>query len=260
MHNHTQNTSSCSWHESHAGNGCCVTQPTTNRIGHQRKKQQSTPPGMVRPVTLRIFGSLELCLEHIAERRGVTVAGLSWCMSELGLVETKAGALTNLLPCFSERGGQSVWPRLIPPREREVSAHSPTCECVIVHTSHPLAPPPSQSHSDQTPRSKDEHIFSLGLFSTTPSTFEIVGATSTYTHLDPVLTTPSTLSAADAFTKSHLVTTPSKPTICHTTVWKPSTTVPCTTMRTRLGQGNTRRHHVKTSGVKRSIHSTPLLQ
>ena len=38
---HTQNTSSCSWDQCHAGNDCRVRQPTANRIGHPRKTQQS---------------------------------------------------------------------------------------------------------------------------------------------------------------------------------------------------------------------------
>ena len=77
---------------------------------------------------------------------------------------------------------------------------------------------------------QDAHPFSLGLCSTTH----------THTHVDLVFTTPSTPSAADAFTKSFLVTTPSKFTIHRATrQWgcKPSTTARCTTMRRRLGQG-----------------------
>ena len=60
-----------------------------------------------------------------------------------------------------------------------------------------------------------------------------------HTHLDLVFTTLVTPRAADAFTKSLLVTTPSN-SESHTTVavWKPSTTAPCTIMRRRLGQGN----------------------
>ena len=59
---------------------------------------------------------------------------------------------------------------------------------------------------------QDAHLFSLGLFST-PSRFELSKPKSTHRHLDLVLTTPSTPRDADAFTKSLLVTTPSKPTI-----------------------------------------------
>ena len=83
---------------------------------------------------------------------GVTFSGPALCLTEVELADTGRG--TNLLFCFSERGGKSVWPGLILFREEcALRAHSPTSECAMVRTSDPPSPAPPQSQPDQTPRS-----------------------------------------------------------------------------------------------------------
>ena len=130
-----------------------------------------------------------------------------------------------------------------------------TCECAMVPTSAPPPPPePHQSQPDQTPRSTEcnapcqlkTNIFSHWVSSARRRPgFNFQNQEAHTLGLDLVFTTPSTLRAADAFTKSLLVTTPSKP---HHLPHDNVEAVHCCTMHYHADASRTRQQHDGVSG------------
>ena len=147
-------------------------------------------------------GSSELCLEHIAES-----------------------------------GGKSVWLGLVLLRERCTRGHSWTHGCAKVHMSPLPSPVPPQiqplEYNALCVPAQDAHLFTVGLSGTTQSRIKLVRPRSTHSFRSGV---------HDAVHSKNRRRVHQEPLghntrlvhHCHTTVavWKPSTTVSYTSVRT----------------------------
>ena len=170
-------------------------------------------------------------------------------MTELGLVETKPEALTNLPPCFSERDGKSVWPGLVLLTE----GCARTARHVLLWCTRLLFHHQCHLKSNQTRRqdpleynafrvpAQDATYSPWGLSRTTPSRFKLVRPRSTHSRRSGVH------DAAHSQSRRRVHQEPLGHNTLqvhnaqsHTTVavCKPSTAARCTSLRRRLGQGH----------------------
>ena len=164
--------------------------------------------------------------QNIVERHGVTVTGVPWSLTEVG-VGWNTGRRRSRICCrafLSVVANQCSWACFF--SESVALAHTLGHTSVhwrtrlLFHHQHHFKANQTR-HRDpleyQRPPCAHSRRTSF-LFGSLPAPGHQVSnfqdqQTHTHTHIDLVFTTPSTPSAADAFTKSFLVTTPSKFTV-----------------------------------------------